>query len=361
MDNYEKLRVLFHKNPAGAPPSKSLDKILRTLFSTQEVEVAVVLTYAPKSVSVISEKSGVAPESVIELCEAMANKGIIYSREKNGETGYSLVPVVPGVFEFPYMAGMSPMLEKLGKLWTEYHLETQGYEFGSSPTPLTRVMPVEEPLQENSEVMPYEELSRMMDRNTTFAVAECACRLSAGEDACGKPTDVCLIFDKTADFLIQRKHARKISKEEAMVILKRSEDAGLVHMTNNSQDRLNLVCNCCPCCCTLLTGLTKIKSPHPFAISRWYATVEETLCSGCGLCSGERCPVEAATIENDIATINSITCIGCGLCVSECPEDAIQMKLRENPVLPPATVAEMGAQVLIEKGRLEEYLELNNS
>ncbi len=360
MDNYEKLRVLFHTNPAGAPPSKALDKILRTLFTPREVDVAVALTYAPKSIQVISAKTGIPPKTVSELCESMANKGIIYSREKNDETGYSLVPVVPGVFEFPYMAGMSPELKELGKLWTEYHLETQGHEFGSSPTPLTRVMPVEEPVSENSEILPFEILSEMMTRNTTFALAECACRLSAGDDACGKPTDVCLIFDKTAEFLIQRKLAKKISAEEAMMVLKRSEEAGLVHMTNNSQDRLNLICNCCSCCCTLLTGLTKIKSPHPFALSRWYADVDNDACSGCGLCIGERCPVDAVLLD-ETADINQETCIGCGLCISECPENAIQMKIRDNFTLPPATVVEMGAQVLIEKGRFEAYLELNNS
>ncbi len=360
MDNYEKLRELFHKNPAGAPPSKALDKILRTLFTPDEVEVAVALTYAPKSVLAISTKTGITQETVTELCESMANKGIIYSREKNGETGYSLVPVVPGVFEFPYMAGMTPELKKLGKLWTEYHMEVQGHEFGSSPTTLTRVMPVEEPIIENSEVLPFEILSKMMAKNSTFAVAECACRLSAGDDACDKPTDVCLIFDKTAEFLIQRKLAKRVSADEAMIILKRSEEAGLVHMTNNSQDRLNLICNCCACCCTLLTGLTKIKSPHPFALSRWYAEVDNEACSGCGMCIGDRCPVEALHLD-ETAEVNQKSCIGCGLCNSECPENAIQMKMRDNVTLPPATVAEMGAQVLIEKGRFEAYLELNNS
>ncbi len=361
MDNYEKLRILYNTNPAGAPPSKALNEILQILFTQQEVAVAVSLTYVPKPVAVIAEKSGIPVEDVERLCESMADKGIIYSRDKNNETGYSLLPIVPGVFEFPYMAGKNVMTEKLGTLWTEYHYDNQGYEFGSSPTPLTRVMPVEEPLLEKTEVMPYEVLSEMMAKNTTFAVAECACRLSAGDDACDKPNDVCLIFDKTADFLIQRKLAKKISLDEAMNVLKRSEEAGLVHMTNNSQDRLNLVCNCCPCCCTLLTGMTKIKSPHPFATGRWVADIDASSCSGCGICSSERCPVEAVTLSDDTAGIDHTICIGCGLCVSECPDDAITMKQRATPVDPPATVMKMGAQVLMEKGRFEAYLELNNS
>ncbi len=362
MTIYEKLRINLDKNPVGAPASKALGKILETLFTPDEAAVAVCLTYMPKSLSAIAEKSGLQVDHVEELCESMANKGIIYSRVKKGETGYSLLPLIPGVFEFPFMTGGgTAMHKKLGLLWEEYHYENQGYEFGSSPTPLTRVMPVEESLQETSEILPYEVLSEMMKRNTTFALAECACRVSAGDKACDKPNDVCLIFDKTADFLIERKLAKKITLDQAMEVLKRSEEAGLVHMTNNSQDRINLICNCCSCCCTLLTGLTKIKSPHPFAIGRWYADVDDSLCTGCGICRDERCPVEAINVDESIAVITKETCIGCGLCTSECPENAIEMIRREEAVSPPATVMEMGASVLMEKGRLEAFMALNKS
>lgn len=360
MTTYEKLREIYHINPAGAPASETIIRILKILFTEEEAAVAVCLTYVPKPVSVIAEKSGFSPETVSELCESMANKGLIFSRIKNDTQSYSLLPIVPGVFEFPYMAGETDLTKELGALWMDYHMENQGYEFGSSPTPLTRVIPVEAPLEGNTEVLPYEVLSEMLKKNTTFVVAECACRLSAGEDACDKPTDVCLVFDKTAEFLAERKLAREITREEAMDIIKRSEEAGLVHMTNNSQDKLNLICNCCPCCCTILTGMTKIKSPHPFAIGRWFAKVDEASCSGCGICRSERCPVEAISID-DAATVDTSICIGCGLCVSECPEDAIKMVQREAPVNPPATIVEMGAQVLVEKGRLEAFMELNNS
>ncbi len=361
-DAYEKLRINLHANPAGAPPSKALDEILRILFTPEEIEVAACLTFVPKPVSHIAEKAGLNPETTLTLCESMADKGIIFSRKKNGTYGYSLVPIIPGIFEFPFMTGQkSAMHLKLGKLWEEYHYESQGAEFGSSPTPLTRVLPVEESLKEQSEVLPFEILSEKIAQNKTFALAECACRISLDDRACNKATDVCLIFDKGAEFLIERKLAKQITLDQALDVLKRSEKEGLVHMTNNSQDRISLVCNCCACCCTLLTGMTKIKSPYPFAKGRFVATVDDALCSGCGICSEQRCVVEAISITEDIAVVNPEGCIGCGLCVSECPETAIHMALRENPVIPPATVTDMGAAVLIEKNRLDDFMALNSN
>jgi electron transport complex protein RnfB len=360
MNNYEKLRQNLNKNPSGAPKSEIFDEILRILFTPEEVEVATVLCFAPKDTDIIAEKAGLSVEKTQQLCESMANKGIIFSREKNGKRRYSLLPTIPGLFEFPFMTGGGTSMHKqLGMLWEQYHMQDQGKEFGSSPTPMTRVVQVEEAIASSNEVLPYEVLSKMLDKTQTFALAQCACRVAAGENACDKPTEVCLIFDKMAEFLIERKFAREITRQEADEVLRRSEEAGLVHISNNSQDRLNLVCNCCPCCCTILTGLTKNLSPHPFAPGRWYAVVDEALCTGCGICSEQRCPVCAIDMETDIAAVDKERCIGCGLCVSTCPVDALSMDLREDPAVPPATVLELGAQILIEKGRFEEFMELN--
>jgi electron transport complex protein RnfB len=362
MDKYEKLRENLHKNPSGAPKSEAFDEILRILFSPEEVEVACELSFVPKNVHKIAEKAGTSLERASALCESMANKGIIFSRDKNGKRGYSLLPTIPGLFEFPFMTGgNTPMHKQLGWLWEQYHMQAQGKEFGSSPTPLTRVVQVEEAIASKNEVLPYEVLSQMLNKTQTFALTNCACRVAAGENACDKPTEVCLIFDKMAEFLIERKFAREITRQETDEVLRRSEEAGLVHMSNNSQDRLNLVCNCCPCCCTILTCFTRINAPYPFARGRWYAIVDEALCTGCGICADQRCPVRAIDIEMDMAAIaiNEDICIGCGLCVSACPVDALSMNLRKDAVTPPATILDLGAQALIEKGRFEDFMELN--
>ena len=362
MDDYEKLRRILHKNITGAPKSEDFQEIMQLLFTPEEVKVALNMTFGLKRIDKLAELSGFSVEKASELCESMADKGIIYAREKDGKMMYALLSTIPGIFEFPLMAGGgTPLLDRLGKLWVKYHMEKLTMEFGSSPTPLVRVIPIERTIDSRNEVLPYEVLSRMMDKNENFALANCACRVAAGEDACDRPKDVCLIFDWAADFLIVRKLAKKITRQVAEEVLRRAEEAGLVHTTNNCQDRLNLVCNCCPCCCTVLTGLTKLNTPHPFAMGRWFAAIDGDLCSGCGLCLEERCPVNAIDLDGDKAVADPDRCIGCGLCASVCPEDAISMDPRKDPVAPPSTIKELGVQVLMEKGRLEEFKELNRS
>ncbi len=166
------------------------------------------------------------------------------------------------------------------------------------------------------------------------------------------------MFDSTARFLIDRGFAREITREEAVQTLRIAEEAGLVHTCNNSQDRLTVICNCCPCCCVVLRGRTQFETHHAFANSRWHASVNPQLCTGCGTCKDQRCPIGAVDLNDGIASVDQTRCIGCGLCVSTCPGNALEMVPRKIPVSTPTTVTEMGIRVLREKGRLEDYMSL---
>jgi heterodisulfide reductase subunit A len=59
------------------------------------------------------------------------------------------------------------------------------------------------------------------------------------------------------------------------------------------------------------------------------ATVDEDLCSGCGVCLA-LCPYDARELEitdgRRIARVNEILCEGCGVCISGCPSGACQQR-----------------------------------
>ena len=360
MDIYERLREILDAHPSTAPKTKAINEILRILFTPEEAALAVNMSYKTKSLASIAKAAGVAESKAKKNLESMADKGIIYSKNKEGEKFYGLLPLIPGVFEFPFMkGGGTPMHKRLGQLWEEYHHEALGASFAGHPTPLMRVVAVEKAITAQDRVHPYEEVKNFISDASYIALTKCACRVSVAN--CDKPKEVCLIFGEIAEFLVEKGFARQISKEEGMKVLDQAEEAGLVHTSNNSADRANMICNCCPCCCTVLRGRTQLKHPHAFEPSRFEAHVNAEECTGCAICIDERCPMKAIEIKDDVAVVNAAECIGCGLCVTGCPIGAIELMERKQLPAIPATVKEMAANVLQEKGRLDAFLKVMQS
>jgi Fe-S-cluster-containing hydrogenase component 2 len=54
------------------------------------------------------------------------------------------------------------------------------------------------------------------------------------------------------------------------------------------------------------------------------AVVDKDTCTGCESCV-DACPVEAISMNGDVAEISADDCIDCGACVGECPVEAISM------------------------------------
>jgi Pyruvate/2-oxoacid:ferredoxin oxidoreductase delta subunit len=356
VDVYEELRDLLDKLPTGCPPAPEITGILEILFTPEEARVATGLRFRPAAVEAVAEKAGVEAEEARQRLEALADKGVVFAREKDGNWGYALLPVMPGLFEFPYMKGVrSEILDRLTPLWKEY-LPKLAAGFGSPSTGIMRVVPVQEEIENHPGVLTYEMIDAMIDKARVVGLAHCACREM--EQACDGPREACMLFDDTCAFLVERGFGRYLSKEEMKAKLREFDEAGLVHQVNNSQDRLTLICNCCPCCCGILKARLEWGNRNVIAPSGFEPVNERDSCTACGICADERCPVGAIEIKDDEVQIDLAACIGCGLCATGCPNQAMSMRRRSEIPATPETVAEMGLSVLREQGRLERFMEL---
>ena len=54
------------------------------------------------------------------------------------------------------------------------------------------------------------------------------------------------------------------------------------------------------------------------------ATVDTEKCTGCGDCV-EACPLDAISLQDEVAVVDEDTCTECWLCAEECPNDAIAL------------------------------------
>ncbi|MHA1233050.1 MAG: ATP-binding protein, partial [Candidatus Helarchaeota archaeon] len=154
------------------------------------------------------------------------------------------------------------------------------------------------------------------------------------------PMEVCFTFGKSARHVIEQGFGRRVTKEEAIKIMKQAEEAGLVHKAfHNASDIYrdeNSICNCCKCCCDTF-NLWRMGAIPIINSTNYLSQVNQEICIGCGTCV-ERCPMDAISLnDDDKAQVNSDRCIGCGVCAHFCPEHAITLLegLRKVFIPPP--------------------------
>lgn len=334
---YAELRARLDEFPLGAPPHESLDQILTELFSPEEAVVASRLPSLPTPLPDLAATLGLEPDRVRVVCESLADRGLIFAAVRGDVVFYSLLPLVPGIFEMQFMkAEKTPRTMRLAQLFNAYYYAGWGRSLSRAATPWPRVVTVERRIPAGIEVLPYERVSELLRTARAIALTNCYCRHEANlrGEGCGAPLDVCLLLGRFAEFCVERGFARKVEVKEALEALDRAEEAGLVHVTDNCQERGNFVCNCCGCCCGILRGITKLDRPTSVAKSGYIVTLDAAECAGCGVCV-DRCHVRAITSTDDGVAIDFDRCIGCGLCNLVCPTDALTMK-RRDPAPPVA-------------------------
>jgi Pyruvate/2-oxoacid:ferredoxin oxidoreductase delta subunit len=341
---YHKLRDFLDQFPIGFPSTDSGVElqILKRLFSVDEAEITIQLSPLPEEASVIAARIGAPAEKLSAGLEAMAKDGLIFRIRRGGKTLFSAAPFMIGLYEY----SVKKIDRELAALFKQYYDEAYQEEMGRSNIPGFKVIPLQQNLRTDMALLPYHKIEEDIRSARIIAVTECVCRKEAAltDHQCKHPTENCLSFGVAAEFYIENGMGRQITAEEAIQIVKKADESGLVHAGANAK-HLSNICNCCPCCCASMKGITTgDQSRQKFMNALFEAVVDESQCTACAMCL-ERCPVDAISV-GEYANVDRDICLGCGLCASDCSMEAITMYLRENREEPFERVFEMGMAML---------------
>jgi len=342
---YRDLQKHLDKLPAGFPSTESGAEIrlLKRLFTPEEAEMATQLSMKPEPLKRIYnrvKKSGMSIEELQQLLNQMVYKGITLAHEEGyNERHYSNATFsTPGIINFQ----LDNRLTK--DLMNDFRKYQEDARAKAKPDtkriPPLRTIPVGKsiPLPEKYPVSHYDDVRKLIENTRgQIAVASCICRQSrklSGE-SCTKTDliEACLMIGPDhAKRHIEMGIGRPITKEEALGILNKAQEAGLVLQPENSQQP-EAICCCCGDCCVYLKPLKILPRPADLYLSNFYVEVDPELCNGCQECV-ERCQLEARIMVDDVATVNLDRCIGCGNCVVICPTNANRLQKKEEEFIP---------------------------
>jgi len=350
IDIYERLRDRLEMMATGYPSTANgvEIKILQQLFREADAELFLKMEAMPETVQQIAIRVGADVKDMAVKLEDMARRGLIFRVKENEMIRYFPVPFIVGIYEFQLNNLNMPLLKDI----SQYYLTGLGATFHGQKTPHLRSIPINAEIVADRPIAPYDDAIAIIKRKSRIAVAECFCRKAVRMygKTCVHPAETCLQFESFADYYVDNGMARYISTEEALAILKQSEDEGLVIHILNSQN-VEAMCCCCSCCCGMLISLKIFPSPALAVKSNYVCHFDEDLCTQCGICA-KRCTVGAFKIKDENISFHAERCIGCGLCVTRCPAEALKLEIKPDESLytPPETVFETYNVMSREKG-----------
>ncbi len=194
-------------------------------------------------------------------------------------------------------------------------------------TPVT--VPVNITIHGQQTILDLTSVETILRTAEVIALEDCGCRIRLQK--CGAPVDVCLSLDERARESMKQ-GARRISLAQALVTLKRSHEAGLVHLafTWKGKEKPEVICSCCSCCCHSLSALVRFGIPDHVVASEYVAQQNYDTCNNCGTCV-QRCQFHARQLNSDNKLVfNPDRCFGCGLCITTCSTKSITLVRRDN-------------------------------
>jgi len=354
---YKKLRDIIMM-----PKNKISMDVLKIWYTDED---AKVLTAGPfktigmdrYTIEEYAKKTGMPVGKVKETFDRLAKRGVLfyYVSKKDGKKKFMIPPLFPGLVEY-FIINKNVSIDERRKFVKKFHENPQDAfnllgavtgktDFtvfrivpGTKPAPNSRLIEVNETLQpDQSQILTYQDVEKIIQETGegNIAVVPCTCRTMSmmlkSAPQCERTVENCLVFGIPAKFVVDEGIGRYITVEETLAILKQAEKEGLVHLTQNTVDRQGFICNCCTCCCGILSTAVKYNYWDIFQKSDYVPVIDDEKCKKCKKCV-DICQFYALTYKSgetkaeDKIRVREEVCIGCGICASNCPQEAIHLK-----------------------------------
>ena len=286
------------------------------IVTDEEADIAIAAGLRKeRTAQWLADKVGRTVDEIQPSLDRLVYYGVFRRCKIDGtdEDSYFMQIFAPGILEM--MVNNQELLHEhpeVGRAFEEYtrlRMQSMGPILPDGYG-LMRVIPVESAIEGIPGVTDDERLSHYLDKYDVFSVSPCSCRASRTSlgDGCGHlAEDMCVQMGKGAEHYIRTGRARQITREEALEIVKRAEENGLMHDIPNIEGagESAAICNCCACACFGLRA---------------------------GLMFGARDAIRS----NFVAEVDEAKCVACAQCVEVCPGNALKLgqKLCSDCALP---------------------------
>ena len=351
------------------PEADELMPLMMAMYTPEEASLLTGMPFSGRNLEELAEMKQMEPYKLGPKLDALARKGLVYRTVRGDTVRYSLNDSF-FVWRTAGWPGRTDDRSKtMAPLMNQYYYHGYFDQYDYTHIKGLRALPIEKTIEDTRQILPYEDVVKMLDSLDYFTVSICPCKHRKNIDSdspyCPYPAEVCLHFGRLGHYTVENDMGREITRHEAGEILRQSAEAGLVHGVSNVQEGVDTICNCDPCCCLWFEAFHKLKHSMSMSPSNYRVRTNAETCIGCGLCV-KRCPMDALHLEDysevrgritrvtdkngkikeltnktgKVSVLNSDRCIGCGVCVYKCPSKSLVLEHRETTIDPPKDARE---------------------
>jgi formate hydrogenlyase subunit 6/NADH:ubiquinone oxidoreductase subunit I len=356
---YQRLIDWLNQRGWKLPEADELMPLVMAQYTPEEASLLIGMPFSGRNLEELAEMKQMDPAELRPRLDAMAKKGLVFRTVRGDTVRYSLNDYFFVWRTWGWSGHTDEVAKTIAPLINRYYYHGFFDQYADTNHKGLRVLPIGEAIEDTRQILPYEEVAKVLDSQDYFTVSTCGCKhrknLDPDTPDCKYPTEICLHFGRLGHYIVENEMGREITRQEADEILRRCAEIGLVHGVSNWEEGPDTICNCDPCCCIFFEAFHKLKHSMSLNPSNYRVRTNRETCVGCGLCV-RRCPMEALYLEDcpeakdrvtvvaaenksgqkelknkrgRVSLVNTDLCIGCGVCAYKCPSKSLVLERQE--------------------------------
>jgi NAD-dependent dihydropyrimidine dehydrogenase PreA subunit len=307
---------------------------LHLIVDEPEMQLVMAMQGRPVTVDEAADLVGIAHEEAVALLERCYARCVVNKAIQDGVTTFSAGEFPTRLDHFAKHENWDDIPAEDRRVINRRFLDEFIAKHRPNVERMMQGLEIENALP-NDAVLLLSEVEEMIGAATHIVVQPCDCR-RLGQN-CDRPVETCIWLDDGALEALDRGHGRRLTRAEALELVRWADRKGLMH-TADSEWRsrgLHAICNCCACDCYPFRAGQELGSKGVWPRSRYVAIHDQECCNLCGACV-KRCHFGAFFHDGSMAVVDGKEkssvwydpekCWGCGLCANTCPSEAIVME-----------------------------------